>query len=115
MTISEYNDSAVVGSYEEAVDSIGLWESEKLIFGKYLRPGMKILDIGCGAGRTTFNLYKLGYRDITGFDLSAAMIAACKKRAANESCRLILLSATPVIRTRRRYIMMPAFFLSTEL
>lgn len=84
VTLNEYNNEVVVEGYEKAVEKVGLWESEKVIFNKYLKSGMKILDIGCGAGRTTFNLYKSGYKNIIGFDLSAAMISACCRRVMDE-------------------------------
>ena len=34
----------------------------------------RILDIGCGAGRTTIALYRLGYLKVQGVDLSNGMI-----------------------------------------
>lgn len=84
-THNGYSDNDVVNKYINEAENIGLWESEKIIFAKYLKPEMNILDLGCGAGRTTFNLYKLGYKSITGLDLSEAMIDACRKRARNEN------------------------------
>jgi ubiquinone/menaquinone biosynthesis C-methylase UbiE len=38
-------------------------------------------DIGCGAGRTTFGLYDIGYHHIIGVDLSEKMVSAAKKIA----------------------------------
>ena len=45
---------------------MGLWESERLLMDKYVSRDGAVLDIGCGAGRTTFGLYGEGYRDING-------------------------------------------------
>ena len=53
-------------------------------FEKYLKKTDKILDIGCGAGRTTIGLYKLGLHSMVGIDLSDKMIEAAK-RIAKES------------------------------
>lgn len=34
----------------------------------------KILDVGCGYGRTLNELYQLGYKDLIGLDFSTGMI-----------------------------------------
>lgn len=73
-----YNKDSNVKRYGEAVEKIGLWNSEKILFDKYLNKSDKILDIGCGAGRTTINLYKLGYKDIIGVDISTNLINYAK-------------------------------------
>ena len=73
-----YEDKDNVIRYSEAVDNVGLWNSEKIIFEKYISKNAKILDIGCGAGRTTINLYKNGYKDIIGLDLSSKLIEYAK-------------------------------------
>ncbi|WP_258176126.1 class I SAM-dependent methyltransferase [Orenia metallireducens] len=49
------------------------------MFDKYFEKDKDILDIGCGAGRTTFALYNRGYKNIIGLDLSQNMIAAAKE------------------------------------
>jgi len=74
----EYLCEHIVSRYAETVESIGLWDSEKIIFGRYLKKSDSILDIGCGAGRTTIALKKLGYENIHGVDLSKAMIEQAK-------------------------------------
>lgn len=85
------DDSYARGSWEEpdhvrkyvgAVTTLGLWQSERLLIDRYVPQGGVILDIGCGAGRTTFGLYEAGYRRVTGCDLSAAMIAEARRIAA---------------------------------
>jgi ubiquinone/menaquinone biosynthesis C-methylase UbiE len=65
-------------NYSKAIDNIGLWESEKYVINKYFDKDKSILDVGCGAGRTTFNLYEMGYNNITGLDLTPEMISAAK-------------------------------------
>lgn len=65
-----------VESYTDFTKEVGLWESEKYVFEKYLKQSDQILDLGCGTGRTTFPLYQLGYKKIAGLDLTPEMIAA---------------------------------------
>jgi len=80
-TKNEYSIEARVDEYISFAEEIGLWQSERIVFGKHFNTQNKILDIGCGTGRTTFGLYDLGYHHITGVDLSDKMIAAAKKIA----------------------------------
>ncbi len=73
-----YNRDEVQKTYTEAVDKVGLWQSEKIIFDKYISKNAKILDLGCGAGRTTINLFKSGYCNIIGLDISDKFIEFAK-------------------------------------
>ena len=43
-------------------------------FQNYVSKDAKIVDIGCGYGRTLNELHALGYRNLAGFDFSDAMI-----------------------------------------
>lgn len=48
----------------------------------YLQPGIKILDIGCGAGSIDFYLGNLGY-NVTGIDISSLAIDSCIRTSKN--------------------------------
>lgn len=48
------------------------------IFKQFVPTSAKILDFGCGYGRTLFTLYKAGYTDATGIDISENMIGRGK-------------------------------------
>jgi len=74
-----FTTEKTVSDYTRAVKEIGLWESEKMMIEKYFNPESRILDIGCGAGRTTIGFYKLGYHLIEGLDLSEAMIVQARR------------------------------------
>ncbi|MDI6724696.1 MAG: methyltransferase domain-containing protein [Methanobacterium sp.] len=43
-------------------------------FKKYVSKEMKILDVGCGYGRTLNELYNQGFKNLTGIDYSQGMI-----------------------------------------
>ena len=74
--VSAFNSPAVA-SYYSSLNY--LTPCEQLLFDKYLRPGMKILDLGVGGGRTTSYLSSLaGY--YVGADYADEMIAACRKK-----------------------------------
>lgn len=45
-----------------------------------IKPGARVLDIGCGTGRHSVELAKRGYR-VTGVDLSPGMLAQARKTA----------------------------------
>ena len=68
--------------YIDAVTTVGLWESERTLMDRYVPRNGAVLDIGCGAGRTTVGLYEAGYRGVTGLDLSNTMIEAARCTAA---------------------------------
>lgn len=72
--MSKYNNK----KYEDAVENIGLWKSEKIIFNKYLNKEDKLLDIGCGTGRVTISLFKEGYINIVGLDIEEEFIKYAK-------------------------------------
>lgn len=73
-----YNLKSSVDKYGKSIE-YGLWASEEKIFAKYIRKDNNILDLGCGAGRTTINLYKAGYKNIIGLDLAKNLVAYAKK------------------------------------
>ena len=80
-TLEAYSHREAVRGYSRAVGEIGLWECERFYFTKYLPADGRILDLGCGAGRTTFGLHDEGYRDIVGVDLSPQMIRRARAHA----------------------------------
>jgi SAM-dependent methyltransferase len=77
------------GYYNRAID----W-CQRLALDPWLavRPGTKALDLGCGVGRWSRRLAARGAR-VTGVDLSPAMVAEARRRAAAEGlamrCRFL--------------------------
>ena len=73
---SYYEDEGVVNGYT----SDRLYPAERIVFESYLTPGSRILDLGCGCGRTSLELAKKGFQ-VTAIDFAPKMIAAAKKQA----------------------------------
>lgn len=57
----------------------GFIDLEEAYLKKYLRKQDRILDIGCGTGRTTRALADLGFENILGLDYSKTMINKAKQ------------------------------------
>jgi SAM-dependent methyltransferase len=55
---------------------------------RYLGQEARILDVGCGYGRTLAELSGAGYRNTVGTDFSAGMLERCRKQV--DDTRLIL-------------------------
>jgi SAM-dependent methyltransferase len=66
-----------VASYYSSLEY--LTPCERLLFDEFLEPGMAILDLGVGGGRTTPHLSSIAGRYV-GADYAAEMIAACRKK-----------------------------------
>ena len=84
-TKKHYNLDANIKRYSEAIEQVGLWNSEEIIFYKYIDKNDKILDLGCGAGRTTINLFKKGFTNIIGLDIADKLIDFAKQYSKNHS------------------------------
>jgi SAM-dependent methyltransferase len=74
--IPVYNAPAVA-EYYAALNYIT--PCERLLFDTYLRPGMAILDLGVGGGRTTAYLSSIAARYV-GVDCAPEMVAVCRKK-----------------------------------
>lgn len=57
-------------------------ELDPIVF-KYLQKNFSILDVGCGFGKTVFDLEKQGYKKIIGIDLNPSGISYAKKASRN--------------------------------
>jgi ubiquinone/menaquinone biosynthesis C-methylase UbiE len=81
--VKSFGEQNTVEYYKEAVLNIGLWKSEQDLFTRYFKITDNILDIGCGAGRTTVGLYKLKYNHIIGIDFIPNMVDYAKDISTN--------------------------------
>lgn len=89
MVIRGYSHAWVVNRYSK----LGLWPSEAILCQKHLPPQAQVLDIGCGAGRTTVPLAQMGYR-VVGIDLSPAMVRRARAVSAGMGARYEVMDAT---------------------
>ena len=71
--LSTYQDLRVISSYAE----IGLWKSEESLILEYVRDEARVLDIGCGLGRTSIPMAEMGFK-VTAIDLSSGMLDAAR-------------------------------------
>lgn len=71
-----YNSPEIAGYYAALTY---LTPCELLLFEEHLRPGMSILDLGVGGGRTTPHLSSTAGHYV-GVDYAPEMIAACQKK-----------------------------------
>jgi SAM-dependent methyltransferase len=51
--------------------------------GRHLRPGAKVLDVGCGSGEMLARLRALGIEDLNGIDFSERAVALARDRGIN--------------------------------
>ncbi len=75
MNIDVFSTSAEYYSKKE-----NLFPQERVVIERYFRKkGGKVLDLGCGTGRTTYHLYRMGYR-VVGVDISEEMVRIARRK-----------------------------------
>lgn len=73
------NNVKVFNSSVEIYDKSGLKEVEQRVIDKYFIKDEYTLDVGCGTGRTTSELYRRGY-PVVGVDIAENMVKKAKER-----------------------------------
>jgi len=76
-------DRAAEARQHAALAGAGLEPVEREMVERHVRPGSRILDIGCGAGREALGLARLGYQ-VVGIDIALRMIEAARANAERE-------------------------------
>jgi SAM-dependent methyltransferase len=83
---ADFNAIESVLLYTRAAHRLGLWKSERLLIERFFpNHAAPLLEAGCGAGRATFGLWELGYRNLTAFDFAEELIGQARDRAAELS------------------------------
>ena len=78
---STYQDPRVVARYAE----VGLWPAEETLILEYVTDDAVVLDVGCGAGRTSVPLREMGF-SVTAIDLSSTMVELAKE--VGQACQV---------------------------
>ena len=81
-------DRAAEARQHAALAGAGLEPVEREMVERHVRPGSRILDIGCGAGREALGLARLGYR-VVGIDVAPRMIEAARANAEREGLEIV--------------------------
>ena len=86
LVIGEFSGEHAQEVYKRMAET-GFWLSEEVIIKKFFKKKGKVLDIGCGTGRTTIPLYKLGYK-VVGIDLTPTMIKIAKNISKHKKLKI---------------------------
>lgn len=79
--VAHYETPGIIDEYSKLREQ-GLFVPERRAIERYFAPGSRVLDLGCGAGRTTHALDEQGF-DVVGVDASSGMIAAASAADAD--------------------------------
>jgi len=81
-----YSNSVEIRGFQQ-LNKKGLFPEEEILVKKYLKPGSKVLVIGCGAGRECFVLAKTGF-EVVGVDISKKMISVAKEISKKKKLKI---------------------------
>lgn len=88
-TVKNYFEKTqVVADYAAAAENVGLWESERKIICEFVAPEEKVLELGCGAGRISLGLWKLGFSNLLATDFAENMVLAARALFAKHNAKI---------------------------
>lgn len=86
MIVDDFGSEFIQKRYIKNVNN-WLWESERLVIQKYLKPKSKILDMACWTWRSTIQIHSMGF-DVIGADITPQMIENAKKIAESKKVKI---------------------------
>lgn len=78
-----FANPARVDHYRSQAVDVGLWQSERVVFDRYVPRGARILDLGCGTGRVALGLARSGFDDVVGVDLTRELVDVARELATS--------------------------------
>ncbi len=97
-----FNAIASILYYTRAAHSLGLWDSERILIERYLpRRDTRLIEAGCGSGRVTLALWKMGYPDISAFDFADELLDQAQSLAGKEEAHSIVFRCADATRIDR--------------
>lgn len=79
---THYSKPEIVAQATRWAAELGLWKSEEIVLQRLFRPEQALLNVACEAGRISFGLWELGYRQILGIDVARPLIESARLLAA---------------------------------
>jgi SAM-dependent methyltransferase len=80
---ANFNAVSSILYYTRAAHFLGLWKSERLLIRKFFPDERtRLVEAGCGAGRVTLGLWKMGFRGLVAFDFAGELVEQAQSLAA---------------------------------
>ena len=97
-----FNSIPSILYYTRAAHTLGLWESERILIERFLPDReTRIVEPGCGSGRVTLALWKMGYRNISAFDFADELVDQAQSLARQEGAHAIRFTCADATRIGR--------------
>jgi SAM-dependent methyltransferase len=108
---ADFNDLTAVIHYTRAAHQLGLWDSERLLIGRFFPDRtVPLLEAGCGAGRVTLGLWSLGYRHLTAFDFAQELVDQAISLAAERQAASLRFLAADATRLKKCHLLNDTIF-----
>lgn len=88
---ANFNAVSSILYYTRAAHFLGLWKSERLLIKRFLpAASTPLIEAGCGAGRVTLGLWRMGYRRIHAFDFAGELVEQAQSLAQENGAQSIV-------------------------